>query len=210
MSRYIRWFSLALAIVGCLLLPSAAFAHEQRDVGPYQFTVGFMNEPAFAGEQNGIWLKIADKASGQAVENAADTIQAVVMKGAASRPMELQPAFGEKGVYTAVFYPMEAGDYTFHFSGQLGDTPIDETFTSSPDGFHAVSAASELQFPSSVPAPAELTAQLAASQQTASTALILAGVGLGVGLVSLLGLIVVAVRSRRAGSGLAESSAVRS
>lgn len=210
MLRNIRWFSLVLMIVGCFLVPITASAHEQRDVGPYQFTVGFMNEPAFAGEQNGIWLKIADKATGQPVENAADTIQAVVMKGAASRPMELQPAFGEKGIYTAVFYPMEAGDYTFHFSGNLGGTPIDETFTSSPDGFHAVSAATELQFPSSVPAPAELTAQLAASKQTARTALILAGVGLGIGLLSMLGLIVLAVRSRRAGSALAESSAARS
>ncbi len=209
MSRLIRFVVVAAVLCGSFIIPQAAFAHEQRDVGPYQFTVGFMNEPAFEGEQNGIWLKIVEKASGAPVENVAETLQATLIKGAASRPMELRPAFGEEGVYTAVFYPTEAGDYTFQFSGEIAGTPINETFTSGPEGFHGVEAPAELQFPNSVPAASELSAQVAAAQAAARTATILGGVGLGVGLLALVSAGLLAFRNRRTISASRGSTVAR-
>jgi hypothetical protein len=197
MSRVIRFVVLAAVLGGSLLMPNVALAHEQRDVGPYQFTVGFMNEPAIEGEQNGIWLKIVDAATGTPVEDAASTLQATLIKGAATRQIELRPAFGEQGVYTAIFYPTEAGDYTFHFSGEIAGTPIDETFTSSPDGFHGVEATADLQFPTTLPAASDLSTQLAAAQATARTATILGAAGLGVGLLALLLAGMIALRRRR-------------
>jgi hypothetical protein len=209
MSRLIRFAVVAAVLCSAFLIPRAAFAHERRDVGPYQFTVGFMNEPAFEGEQNGIWLRVVEKGSETPVENAAETLQATLIKGAASRPMELQPAFGEEGVYTAVFYPTEAGDYTFQFSGEIDGTPINETFTSSPDGFHGVEAPAELQFPNSVPAATELSAQLAAAQASARTATIFGGAGLGIGLLALGAAGMLAFRSRRSESAARGSTVAR-
>ncbi len=197
MSPYVRVFAIALVVFGALLLPSSAFAHERREVGPYLFVVGFMNEPAFEGEQNGLYLRITDAATEAPVENAQETLQATVVKGAASQPLELEPAFNEPGVYHAVFYPTEDGDYTFQFSGTINDTPVEETFTSSPDGFHGVAAPDELQFPAKVPSTATISTELVAAQSTARTALVLGGASLGVGLLSLIAAGLIAMRSRR-------------
>jgi hypothetical protein len=140
-----RRICVALALV--VLLPAAVSAHERRDVGPYTFVVGFITEPAYQNEQNGLWLKINDRASGQAIEQAQDTLKAQVILGAAQRDLELQPAFGEKGIYTAVFYPTAPGDYTFQFSGTISDTAVNERFTSRPGGFDSVVPTTDLQFP---------------------------------------------------------------
>jgi hypothetical protein len=43
---------------------------------------------------------------------------------------------------------MAAGDYTFHIFGTINGDAIDETFTSSPEGFGAVEDAATIQFPS--------------------------------------------------------------
>ena len=51
------------------------------------------------------------------------------------------------GAYESVFFPMKPGDYTFRIYGKLGDTDIDESFTSSPEGFGAVEDPAPLQFP---------------------------------------------------------------
>lgn len=36
-----------------------AAAHEQRDVGDYTFTVGFLEEPVFTGQKSGLDLRVA-------------------------------------------------------------------------------------------------------------------------------------------------------
>jgi hypothetical protein len=50
--------AVAAAIVAALL-PFAVQAHDHREVGGYELTVGFLNEPAFEGEPNGVSLRIA-------------------------------------------------------------------------------------------------------------------------------------------------------
>lgn len=209
MSRHGRLLLVAVALLTVLAIPRPALAHEQREVGPYTFTVGFMNEPVYEGEQNGIWLKIADTVSGAPVEDLASMLSAEVIKGAKQRTLALEPSFGEKGVYTAMFYPTEAGDYTFRFTGVIAGTSIAETFTSSPAGFHPVGSVAELQFPNQVPPGSELAEQLAAAQQTARTALFVGGAGLAVGVLSLVIALLLILRRRRAPDALAEPATAR-
>ncbi|WP_026370741.1 hypothetical protein [Kallotenue papyrolyticum] len=186
--------ALGMLIIALLLAPAAALAHEHREVGPYEFTVGFINEPAFENEQNGIWLRVVNHETNLPVEGLADTLRAEVIKGSQQRELKLKPAWNEPGVYTAVFYPTEPGDYTFRFYGQINGTPVDESFTSSPDGFDGVQPVSELQFPRSVPTNVALAEQLAAAQATARTALVVGALGL---LIGLGGLVVAALALRR-------------
>lgn len=135
-------FLLALAF---LVQPLVTSAHENRDVGDYSITVGFITEPAIQGDTNGIWVEFM---KGDApVTGLADTVQAQVIFGDQTRDFELTPAWGEDGVYEAVFIPTEPGDYTFRFFGQIEGVEIDETFTSSPEGFDSVAARADLEFP---------------------------------------------------------------
>ena len=87
-----------------------------------------------------------------------------------------------------MFIPTAAGKYTFHLTGTIEGTAIDESFTSSPDGFNEVQEAASGQFPVTLPTAAELSAEAkkgadAASQVT--IALALGGAGLVVGLLAL-------------------------
>lgn len=207
MLRSIRTL-IGMALVGAFLLPTIASAHEHRDVGKYEFVVGFINEPAFEGEQNGIWVQITEKATQTPVENLADTMKAQVVYGENQLDLALEPAWNEKGVYTADFYPTAPGDYTFRFYGDIAGTAIDEKFTSSPEGFSSVEPTTALQFPAKVPAVSEPSTELAAARNTARTATILGGAGLVLGLVSL-GTAVMALRGRRTNTGLGERSVVR-
>ena len=215
MSRVLRTFLFVAALCALCFMPLVASAHEHRVVGQYEFVVGFLHEPAFEGEQNGLWVKITDKATGQPVEKLADTLKAQIIFGDQQRELALEPAFGQKGVYTADFYPTAAGDYTFHFFGTIAGAPVNEKFTSSPSGFDSVKSATELQFPVKVPAATQLSAQLAdtqsqlaAAQSTAHTALLLGGGGLGLGFLALIG-VLVALRGRRGGSPARNASQAR-
>lgn len=207
MKRSLRTL-IAVALLSALLLPVAASAHEHRDVGQYKFVVGFINEPAFEGEQNGIWVSITDKTTQTPMENLAETLKAQVIYGEQQLDLALEPAWNEKGVYTADFYPTSAGDYTFRFFGDVNGTAIDETFTSSPEGFSSVQPTSALQFPAKVPAATELRSELAAALSMARTATILGGAGLAFGLISLLAALG-ALRGRRTPAALDERSAAR-
>ncbi len=207
MKRSLRTL-IAVALLSALLLPVAASAHEHRDVGQYKFVVGFINEPAFEGEQNGIWVSITDKTTQTPMENLAETLKAQVIYGEQQLDLALEPAWNEKGVYTADFYPTSAGDYTFRFFGDINGTAIDETFTSSPEGFSSVQPTTALQFPAKVPAATELRSELAAALSMARTATILGGAGLAFGLISLLAALG-ALRGRRTPAALDERSAAR-
>ena len=83
----------------------------------------------------------------------ADTLQAQAIFGDQTRDFDLIPAFGEDGVYEAVFIPTEPGDYTFRFFGQIDGIDVDETFTSSPEGFDSVAARADLEFPAATKKP---------------------------------------------------------
>jgi hypothetical protein len=147
--------ALALAFVA-LAAPATTFAHETRTVATdYELVVGFIEEPAIQNDTNGIFLEVTK--GGEPVEGLADTLRAEVIYGDQKREATLGPASGEKGVYTSVFIPTEPGDYTFRIFGKVGDQDIDETFTSSPEGFDSVAPRIDYEFPTGANGAADST-----------------------------------------------------
>src|SRR5215211_6984239 len=161
MHRFNRLW-LAGFIVAALfaLAPTLASAHEQRAVadGEYTLVVGFLDEPAFTSVKNGLDLRVTaapagtpaegEEAEGVPVEGLEATLKAEVIYSDQKRDLPLEPAFRDPGAYESWFFPMAAGDYSFHIFGEIEGTPIDETFTSSPEGFSSVEDRALYEFPS--------------------------------------------------------------
>lgn len=143
------------------LVPAMASAHEHRDVasGKYSMVVGFLDEPAFTTVKNGLDLRVSattggtptptsdEEVEGTPVEGLEKTLKAEVIYGDQKMDLTLEPAFGAPGAYEAWFFPMAAGDYSFHIYGDIEGTAIDETFTSSPEGFSSVIDRAQYEFP---------------------------------------------------------------
>lgn len=164
----------------------ATLAHESRDVGPYTFVVGFLDEPVYAGLKSGLDLRIS---TGDApVEGAEETLEAEVIFGDQTRALDIAPRFGEPGAYRSVFFPTASGSYTFRIFGEIDGTAVDESFTSGPDTFGDILDTAGGQFPVVYPAAADLArdAETGANAATMATiALALGGAGLLAGLVAL-------------------------
>ena len=176
------------AIPLLLLLATAApaLAHEEREVAGCEVEVGFMNEPVFAGGRSG--LEIFVNKDDKPVEGLEQTLKAEVIVGEAKRDLPLNARWGEAGAYESVFIPTVAGPYTFHLTGTIDGTPVDESFTSSPEGFNEVQEATAAQFPVQLPTAAELQAEAQKGQDAASLvvpALVIGVAGLVVGLVAI-------------------------
>jgi hypothetical protein len=175
---------LALATLVALALTLAfvgqALAHEEREVGPYEMEVGFIDEPVFVGQKSGLEFSVF--LEGEPVEGLEDTLQAEVIKDDQSRDLPISPRFGEPGWYQSVFFPTAEGPYTFHIFGTIEDTGVDESFTSSAEGFSEVEAATAGQFPVQFPAMGDLADQ---AQRGADAAGLLP-VALGLGAAGLL------------------------
>jgi hypothetical protein len=143
-----------------LLTPALASAHEHREIadGRYSLVVGFKSEPAYTGFLNGLDLRVSDDSQatpaadggepvGAPVEGLEGTLQAEIIYGDQKMPLTLEPRFRMPGAYDAWVVPMAAGDYTYHIFGTIGDVQVDETFTSSPEGFSSVIDQTQIQFP---------------------------------------------------------------
>ena len=141
----------AAVLAAALLAITAggAFAHEERDVGDYSFEVGFIDEPVFTGQKSGLELIVSS--GDEPVEGLEETLEAEVTFGSQTRDLEISPRFGEPGAYESVFFPTAAGPYTFRIYGDVEGATIDESFTSSPDGFGEVEELSGGQFPVQFP-----------------------------------------------------------
>lgn len=141
-----------------------AFAHEQRQVGAYQLTVGWLHEPTYAGVQNSVQITIKD-AKGNAVDDLGDppSLQVTAVTGGqTSDPLTLEPSFdpdtgdGTHGEFDAAIIPTRPGDYTFHFTGTINGQKIDEQFTSSDKTFDTVKEPSAIEFPAKDPSTGQL------------------------------------------------------
>jgi LPXTG-motif cell wall-anchored protein len=139
--------ALVAVVLGMSLFgASSVSAHEERVVATdYTFVVGFINEPAISGDTNGISLEVTK--AGAPVEGLGDTLKAKVIFGDQSKDMTLSPVWNTPGAYEAVFIPTAPGDYTFQFTGTIETVTVDETFTSSPEGFDSVADRADFEFP---------------------------------------------------------------
>jgi hypothetical protein len=199
-----RGYALVVGLlIAVLLAPAAASAHERRDLlnGRYQAVVGFLNEPAYDGQLNGLSLAVTDKTQktpdgkDKPVEGLEKTLKAQVLAQGKTMDLTLRSRFGMPGNYAAYFEPTVAGQYIFRVYGQIEGQQIDERFESGPGRFNDVESLAPLQFPAKVgTAPADLQAQLDSAQSRANTALTvgIAGIVLGV-----LGLAVAALTLAR-------------
>ncbi len=194
----------ATAALLLVTLAATVSAHETREVEEeFEFVVGFMNEPAYVNQMNGIDLRISyldgdhdhddengddhDHDHGAAddqyasddppVENAHQTLNATITHGEDSMDVELRPVWGQPGAYTADVIPTTPGTYRFHFHGEIDGITIDETFTGGPDTFSEVASTDELEFPEG--------GAMAATDSNQAAAMGIAGVVAG-----LLGLLV--------------------
>lgn len=138
---------LFLFLLFTLAISAVAFAHEKRGVGDLQIVVGFVNEPAFSGEMNGIDLRVKT-ADDQPVEGLEKSLKAEVRYADRDEVMELtfRKRYKQPGVYAAYFLPSRPGQYHFRIMGQAGEQAIDETFSSG-ERFHDVENSKELFFP---------------------------------------------------------------
>jgi hypothetical protein len=176
------------AVVMLLVSVGVASAHEHRQVGDYQFIVGFLNEPAIVEEPNGLDLRVhkGQEDQGTPVEGLDKTLKAEVTSGGQTMPLELKAAFGQPGNYKGNFIPTAEGDYTFHITGTINGQPVDQKFTSSPTTFSSVGSRTALTFPVKVPPVAQVAETAANASSAADSAKLFGIAGLGVGVLGLI------------------------
>ncbi len=179
-----------------LLVPGDASAHGRRSLvnDKYQIVFGFLTEPAFTSQRNGIDLTVClgecqsnpDSTLKNPVIGADKTLKVEVIYGSSTVPVTLTPRFRADGKYDGYFFPAKAGEYTFHFTGSINGDTIDERVVSGKDGFSSV------EEPKLVPAGAQADYGLAQAQQSAKEAKDAAGTatifGIAGIIVGLLGL----------------------
>jgi hypothetical protein len=168
--------ALAVVVASLGIFATPAAAHERRNVGPYTFVVGWIVEPAYVGQLNALDLTVTETATTKAVEGLEKTLKAEIVAGggAATRSLSIATRFGLPGKYQGQIVPTKVGDYTFHITGAVNATQIDEKFESGPGRFGGIEDIAPLQFPSNVPSNGDLAPKL----DDANTRLIVA-IGLG-------------------------------
>jgi hypothetical protein len=164
-----RRFGVAMvtAAVALLLVTGVADAHIVKTFGKYTVALGWVHEPTYVGEQNAVQVVIED-ASGKAVTdlNDGDVKVTVSTGGETSDALPLLNTFdpdtglGVPGDYEAPLIPTAPGDYTFHLTGSIDGTPVDETATSSDSTFNSVVDATGIQFPNQLPALTDIITRL--------------------------------------------------
>jgi hypothetical protein len=220
--------TMAALTVGLLVLAAGpASAHVEEHVGPYHMEVGFQNEPAISGFQNGVFFEVTQASNGQPV-NVSDSLKVSVKFGNQSKDLSFEPIPDNPGQYVAAFIPTQPGAYTFAFSGSINGTAVDLSLTSGPDTFDEVQNPTDLQFPIQEPSVTDLSTKLdretarvttaaqdaqqsaQAAKDDVSTAKTFGIVGLVVGALGLIvgvAAMVVAGRSRRSSPAASPVSA---
>ena len=212
-------------------------AHGHTVVGNFHVVIGWANEPALVGQPNTVQLFLSDHDEKPITDLAADAISVVVSTAGQDSPsMTLSPAFdveegfGTPGEYSAEIIPTAPGDYTFHFTGKVGDEAFDVSMTSGDETFDGVVAPADLEFPvkqptltevgtrleringriealqSSAPAPGAVVgaqASAAAASAAADRALLIGAIFGGAGLILAVVAIAMILRARRQGAGSA-------
>lgn len=139
---------LALILIMAAAFSKPGFAHEHRKVaGQYEFVVGFLNEPAFSVEMNGLDLRVSSE--GKPIEGLEKSLEATVLSAdrKSSLPLKLRSRYKQPGSYAAYFFPTKPGKYIFQIEGRIEGIEINETFESGPQTFHDIEDALVLRFP---------------------------------------------------------------
>lgn len=189
MSRLLSFVAATLVVATSFIaFAGPAAAHERRTVGPYTLVVGFLSEPAFAGNSNALDLRVTDTRVTPAknVEGLQDTLTATVQSGGLEPlPLRITARFGAPGAYNGNFVPTAPGVYIFRIKGKIESLDIDEKFESGPGRFNDVESTSALQYPAKVPAAQELGDTLAAIRSDVGQTRLLAAAAVVLAIVAL-------------------------
>jgi hypothetical protein len=189
MKRLISLVAATLVVVSSFAIyAGAASAHERRMVGPYQFVVGWLNEPAYVGLMNSLDLRVTDTrvTPAKAVEGLEKTLTVVLQTGGlASLPLTVTARFGTPGAYNGYAMPTATGTYIFTIKGKIDTLDVNEKFESGPGRFGDIESTTALQYPNKVPAADDLTKRLGDLQSGLDQTRLLSAVAVVIGIVAL-------------------------
>ena len=167
LTRSLRFAFVGAVAVSSLALAPAALAHEHLHIGEYEAAIGWLNEPTFVGQPNGIEITITDHDGKPVVDLAEGDLKVVVTTAGVDSPqLSLAPAFdieegfGTPGQYDVELVPTAPGDYTFHFTGSIHDQAVDVSLTSGDETFSEVRTSTDLEFPVKNPTLADVATRL--------------------------------------------------
>jgi len=159
----------AVAVVaGALSLGAVhpALAHDVHPFGPYTIALGWLHEPAYVGVDNAVQVLV--KQGDHAFTGITDKDLTVVVS-LGNQKMDSMPlvpsadpdtGLGIPGEYEMHFIPTAPGNYTFHISGKVNGTPVDETVTGSDKTFATVDNPTDVQFPNKVPSATDVSTKV--------------------------------------------------
>jgi len=189
MTRLISFVAATLVVVSSFAIyGGTAAAHERRMVGPYQFVVGWLNEPAYVGLVNSLDMRIADArvTPAKAVEGLEKTLTVDLQTGGlGSLPLTVTARFGTPGAYNGYVMPTATGTYTFTIKGKIDTLDVNEKFESGPGRFGDIESTAALQYPNKVPAADDLTKRLGDLQSGIDQTRLLSAVAVVIGIVAL-------------------------
>lgn len=167
LTRSLRFAFVGAVAASSLALAPAALAHEHLHIGEYEAAVGWLNEPTFVGQPNGIEITISDHDGKPVVDLAEGDLKVVVTTAGVDSPqLSLAPAFdieegfGTPGQYDVELVPTAPGDYTFHFTGSIHGQAVDVSLTSGDETFSEVRTSTDLEFPVKNPTLADVATRL--------------------------------------------------
>jgi hypothetical protein len=189
MTRLISLVAATLVVVSSFAIyGGTAAAHERRMVGPYQFVVGWLNEPAYVGLVNSLDLRVTDTrvTPAKAVEGLEKTLTVDLQAGGlAPLPLTVTARFGTPGAYNGYVMPTLTGTYIFTIKGKIETLDVNEKFESGPGRFGDIESTTALQYPNKVPAADELTKRLGDLQSGIDQTRLLSAAAVVIGVVAL-------------------------
>lgn len=162
-----RVAAVSFGAVVALTAVATASAHVVQSFGPYSIAIGWLKEPTYVGVENAVQVIVKDAQDKPVTDLPDGALKVTVRTGnQTGSAMTLDPSFdpdtglGTPGEYDAPLIPTAPGVYTFHLTGSINGTNVDQSFTSSDKTFDDVTAPSEVQFPSKVPDAGSLATRL--------------------------------------------------
>ncbi len=193
-------FFLVVCLAAAAVVSSAprASAHVTETAGDLTISVGWRDEPSYAGLPNAVEFTAVDK-QGEPVVDLKASLTATISFGDATTVRSLTPR--DPGVYRAEIVPSQPGTYSIHIMGKLSGEAIDVDSKCSDATFDCVAAASEIQFP---PLPATGGGDAAGTRASGdegdgSGSDILSIAALALSVIALGATVTIGIRSRRTG-----------
>jgi hypothetical protein len=159
-----------LAVAVLILIPGIASAHAERTVGPFDLEIGFLDEPAYVGVPNAVFLELSE--GGHPVTDLGDALTVTIGFGDETSDAFVFDPLEEPGQYQAPFIPSQAGAYTFTLSGTLDGVKFDLSLTSGPKTFDEVQDLAGATFPAvQFPTNADLASRIQQESDRTTTAI---------------------------------------